>query len=85
MQRMTYVMGLGAIKGAAPAAEAIPRAIVAMNVRLDPPTGLVAMSVEPARFDKIIEGALADCRHKTNPSIGSPKYYQRMLEAAMEI
>jgi len=83
MERMAYAMGLGAIDGAVPAAEAIAQAIVAMNARLALPTGLGAMGVERAWFDKIIEGALADHCHKTNPRIASPADYRGMLEAAM--
>ncbi len=83
LERMAYAMGLGAIEGAAPAAEAIAQAIVAMNARLGLPTGLGAMDVERAWFDKIVEGALADHCHKTNPRIASPADYRGMLEAAM--
>ncbi len=83
LERMAYAMGLGAIEGAAPAAEAIAQAIVAMNARLGLPTGLGAMGVERAWFDKIIAGALADHCHKTNPLIATPEDYRGMLEAAM--
>jgi len=83
MERMAYAMGLGAIDGAVPAAEAIAQAIVAMNARLGLPLGLGAIGVERAWFDKIIEGALADHCHKTNPRIASAADYQAMLEAAM--
>ena len=83
LERMAYAMGLGAIEGAAPAAEAIAQAIVAMNARLGLPTGLGAMGVERAWFDKIVAGALADHCHKTNPRIASPADYRGMLEAAM--
>jgi alcohol dehydrogenase class IV len=83
LERMAYAMGLGAIEDAAAAAEAIAQAIVAMNARLDLPTGLAAMGVERAWFDKVIAGALADNCHKTNPRIASPEDYRGMLEAAM--
>jgi len=83
LERMAYAMGLGAIEGAAAAAETIAQAIVAMNARLGLPTGLAAMGVERAWFDKVIAGALADHCHKTNPRIASPEDYRGMLEAAM--
>ena len=83
MERMAYAMGLGAITGAAPAAEAVAQAISAMNARLGLPTGLAAMGVERAWFDKIIEGAMADHCHKTNPRLASAQDYREMLEAAM--
>jgi alcohol dehydrogenase class IV len=83
LERMAYAMGLGAIEGAVAAAETIAQAIVAMNARLGLPTGLAAMGVERAWFDKIVAGALADHCHKTNPRIASPEDYRGMLEAAM--
>ena len=83
MERMAYAMGLGAITGAAPAAQAVAQAITAMNARLGLPSGLAAMGVERAWFDKIIEGAMADHCHKTNPRLASASDYREMLEAAM--
>ena len=83
LERMAYAMGLGAVEGAAAAAEAIAQAVGAMNARLGLPTGLAAMGVERAWFDKVIAGALADHCHKTNPRIASPEDYRGMLEAAM--
>ncbi|MGL6111782.1 MAG: iron-containing alcohol dehydrogenase, partial [Rubrivivax sp.] len=39
--------------------------------------------VEPAWFDRIIEGAMADHCHKTNPRIATPDEYREMLKTSM--
>jgi alcohol dehydrogenase class IV len=83
MQRIAYAMGLGDIQGSVDAAEAVAQAIVHMNARLGLPKGLADMGVERAWFDKIIEGALADHCHKTNPRLASHADYVAMLEASM--
>ena len=83
MERMAYAMGLGEVNGAVAAAEAVAQAIVQMNARLGLPKGLGEMGVERAWFDKIIEGALADHCHKTNPRLASVDDYAAMLEASM--
>jgi len=83
MQRMAYAMGLGEIHHPLEAAEAIAQAITAMNVRLGLPKGLADMGVESAWFDKIIEGAMADHCHKTNPRLATAQEYREMLQAAM--
>ena len=61
----------------------IAEAITDMNARLGLPTGLAAMGVERAWFDKIIAGALADHCHGTNPRIASREEYEAMLGASM--
>ena len=61
----------------------IPDAIRAMNQRLGLPTGLAQMGVQLEWFDRIIEGALADHCHKTNPRIASPDDYRSMLHESM--
>jgi hypothetical protein len=83
MQRMAYAMGLGEIHRAAEAAEAIAQAITAMNARLGLANGLAALGVERAWFDAIIEGAMADHCHKTNPRLATAQEYREMLEASM--
>jgi alcohol dehydrogenase class IV len=87
---MAYAMGLGSIAeasssaaSAAQAAEAVAQAITSMNARLGLPSGLAQMGVDRSCFDAVIEGALADHCHKTNPRLASPKDYRDMLEAAM--
>jgi hypothetical protein len=76
LERMAQAMGLSA-------GSALPDAIRAMNQRLGLPTGLAAMGVQREWFDRIIEGALADHCHKTNPRIATADDYRAMLEASM--
>ena len=76
LQRMARAMGLA--NGGD-----IPEAIRAMNARLGLPSGLAAMGVERAWFDRIVSGALADHCHKTNPRIATPDEYRELLEASM--
>jgi alcohol dehydrogenase class IV len=83
MERMAYAMGLGEVQNALAAAEVVAQAIVAMNTRLGLPKGLAEMGVEPAWFDKIIEGAMADHCHKTNPRIATVEDYREMLGLSM--
>ena len=83
MQRMAHAMGLGEIQHPLQAAEAIALAITAMNVRLGLPKGLAEMGVETGWFNKIIDGALADHCHKTNPRLATAQDYREMLQAAM--
>ena len=65
------------------AAEAVAESITAMNAKLGLPKGLADMGVERTWFDKIIEGAMADHCHKTNPRIATAQEYRSMLESAM--
>jgi alcohol dehydrogenase class IV len=76
-------MGLGEIDQPIEAAEAIAQAITHMNARLGLPKGLGEMGVEAAWFDKIIEGAMADHCHTTNPRLATAQEYREMLQAAM--
>jgi alcohol dehydrogenase class IV len=90
MERMAYAMGLvemgrgvASAAASAQAAEAIAQAITAMNARLNLPKGLAEMGVTPDCFDQVIEGAMADHCHKTNPRLATEQDYREMLNAAM--
>ena len=76
LERMAQAMGLGSAADLGPA-------IHDMNARLGLPSGLAAMGVTPDLFDKVIEGALADHCHKTNPRLASVADYRAMLESSM--
>ncbi len=72
LERMARAMGL------ASSAEIGP-AIKEMSQRLGLPTGLSAMGVNEGQFEAIIDGAMADHCHKTNPRLASRDDYRAML------
>jgi alcohol dehydrogenase class IV len=54
-----------------------------MTARLGLPTGLRAMGVTEALFDEIIDHALVDHCHATNPRLASRDDYRGMLQESM--
>ncbi len=76
LDRMAHAMGLASGSDIGPA-------IADMNARLGLPSGLAAMGVDHAMFTRIIDGALADHCHKTNPRLASRDDYERMLAESM--
>jgi alcohol dehydrogenase class IV len=76
LARMAYAMGL------ADAADIGP-AIKAMSGRLGLPAGLSELGVNRDMFPKIIDGALADHSHNTNPRSASRQDYFDILEASL--
>jgi 4-hydroxybutyrate dehydrogenase len=76
LQRMAHAMGLSS-------GSDVAEAVTDMNARLGLPTGLAAMGVTPDLFDKVIEGAMADHCHKTNPRLATADDYRAMLQAAL--
>lgn len=76
LDRLAQAMGLGQGDEVAPA-------IKAMNQRLGLPSGLAAMGVTEDMFGKIIEGAMADHCHQTNPRIATAEDYASLLRQSM--
>ncbi len=76
LDRMAHAMDLSA-------GENVAQAIVDMNTRLGLPKGLADMGVERAWFDHIVQGAMVDHCHKTNPRLASTQDYLELLEQSM--
>ena len=80
LQRMAQAMGLGACDAGG---DAIADAIRAMNDRLGLPAGLGALGLSADLFERVIDGAMADHCHKTNPRIATRDDYRDILDASM--
>src|SRR5450755_1053470 len=80
LQRMAHAMGLTYCEARG---SDLAAALRAMNARLGLPTGLAAMGVTRDLYERIIDGAMADHCHKTNPRLATRADYARMLEASM--
>jgi len=61
----------------------IGEAIRDMNARLGLPRGLAEVGVTDAMFEAVIDGAMADHCHKTNPRLASREDYREMLAQSM--
>jgi 4-hydroxybutyrate dehydrogenase len=80
LQRMAQAMGL---PGCDADGHAVADAVQTMSARLGLPTGLRAMGVTEDLFERVIDGALADHCHATNPRLATRDDYRRMLHEAM--
>ena len=76
MERIARAMGLSE-------AAKVSQAIRALTKRLGLPSGLRELDISPSMFPKIIEGALKDHTHKTNPREASATDYEAMLTASL--
>jgi hypothetical protein len=76
LERMAHAMGLAS-------GGDVAHAITDMNARLGLPTGLAAMGVQRDQFDAIVQGAMADHCHKTNPRLATSEEYRDMLGASL--
>ena len=79
LARMAHAMGLNGPG----TADDIANAIQAMNADLGLPSGLAALGVTPELFDRVIQGAMADHCHATNPRLATAEDYRAMLQAAL--
>jgi alcohol dehydrogenase class IV len=80
LQRIAHAIGL---PGCDDAGTEVAAAIRALNARLGLPNGLAAMGVTADLFERVIDGAMADHCHKTNPRIATREDYRAMLDASM--
>ena len=80
LARMAHAMGLPQRDDDG---NTIAAAIRSMNARLGLPSGLAALGVGRDLFERVIDGAIADHCHKTNPRLATRDDYVRMLEASM--
>ena len=80
LQRIAQAIGL---PGCSAAGTEVADAIRALNQRLGLPSGLAAMGVTEDQFERVIDGAMADHCHKTNPRIATRHDYRQMLLASM--
>jgi alcohol dehydrogenase class IV len=80
LPRMAQAMGL---PGCDERGTQVAAALRTMNLRLGLPSGLRAMGVTADLFERVIDGALADHCHKTNPRLATRSDYRAMLEASM--
>ncbi len=76
LPRLAQAMGLA---GCDARGTEVAEALKAMNARLGLPGGLRAMGVGEDLFERIIDGAMADHCHLTNPRIATRDDYRQML------
>jgi hypothetical protein len=61
----------------------LPDAVREMNSKIGLPAGLADIGVARASFQEVIERAMLDHCHKTNPRPASAEDYRQMLETSL--
>ena len=82
MQKAKKLERLAQTIGVSQANEVAP-AVKALSQRLGLPSGLAAMGVTPEMFPKVIEDAMKDHCHLTNPRIATADDYAALLRQSM--
>ena len=80
LARMAHAMGLASSDDTG---DAVADAIRAMNASLGLPSGLAALGVTASMYERIVDGAMVDHCHKTNPRLATRADYVAMLESSM--
>ena len=80
LQRMAQAIGIGSCDARG---NELSEALRELNARLGLPSGLAAMGVTADLFERVIDGAMADHCHKTNPRLATRDDYREMLQASM--
>ena len=80
LQRMAHAVGIGSCDAAG---TELCEALRGLNARLGMPRGLAELGVTPAIFEQVIDGAMADHCHKTNPRLATRDDYRAMLAASL--
>jgi alcohol dehydrogenase class IV len=80
LQRMAQAIGIGSCDTRG---TELAEALRELNARLGLPSGLAAMGVTADLFERVIDGAMADHCHKTNPRLATRDDYREMLQASM--
>jgi hypothetical protein len=80
LQRIAHAMGLA---GCDALGTEVAAALQQMNLRLGLPSGLAALGVTEGLFERVIDGAMADHCHKTNPRLASRDDYRALLTSSM--
>jgi len=80
LPRMAQAMGITPCDAAG---EAVAEALQAMNGRLGLASGLAALGVTEDLFERVIDGAMKDHCHKTNPRVATREEYAALLKDSM--